>query len=166
MNYKLIIDALVVINKNSKSRDDSVIDYKKVSKKFSDKSIGVHSLYYVKDLVIKKLIAHGQLKGDKIHQFSRGGFALCLQSKFARTDDSGKVIGEFHSGFSKNIGKFTGHNFDGVLVSSPDKVGGFYTAKYTLAEAMYIVSEFIDDNSFDQAKVKKNLAMAKRRKII
>jgi hypothetical protein len=200
MNYKKIIDALVVLNKNSKGTDFEDfrnVNFLKLSKKiqktfgtemflvapdfmrsFKDYSnylcqsgensllFKIIDLYKVKDLVITKLIEHGQLVGNTYHQFSRGGFSLSLGSKFAKKDETGKLIGEFHSGCDNTPKKYRKLRYDGKLPSYQDKEAGFYKAKFDLGQALYILSDFLDDETFSPAKSKKNLAIAKRRNLI
>jgi hypothetical protein len=179
MNYKKIIDALVVINKQAKKGEIPELNFSKISNKIKHKGRPpfyfdenqvtpdeLNSLYEIKDLVIQKLIEHGQLKGDTYHQFSRGGFAVSLKSKFAKKDEKGKAIGEFHNKFEMIPKAFKRLKYDGVLASHQDKNGGHYKASYDLAQALYIVSDFLDDDHFNISKIKKNLAIAKRKKII
>lgn len=142
MNYKKIITALIAVNKETKKNK---------------------SLYSIKEKVIRKLIAHGQLKGDSFHSFSRGGYSLSLKSKHAKCDETGKKIGEFHSTPCNNMGKFKGNKFDGLLPSAEDKSSGFYKAPMNIGEALSILEEFLQDNSFSKAKASKNLAIAKRK---
>lgn len=222
MNYKKIIDALIVLNKNAKSVTGlEALNFNLVSEKLlksTPKEINLYSqeyyqnlkmleniniserdtrysystynlldyeissiekkvflevnfvkqkslisLYKIKDFVIRKLIAHGQLKGDSYHSFTRGGLSKSLKSKFAKKDDSGKVIGEFHNSLCKYHKAFAGLKYDGILASHQDKTQGFYQNKMDLAQSIYVLSEFIDNDNFSKKKEKKYTAMAKRR---
>lgn len=222
MNYKKIIDALVVLNKNAKSISGlEALNFNKVSQEFKneseefEKNSWIHkelkiqmphverefltlqsqllrerislkeyeeeikvieneytkietpfrliSLYTIKNMIIKKLIAHGQLQTNSYHSFTRGGLSKSIKSKFAKKDDSGKVIGEFHNSLCKYHKAFAGLKYDGILASHQDKTQGFYQNKMDLAQSIYILSEFIDNDNFSKSKEKKYNAIAKRR---
>jgi hypothetical protein len=141
INFKLIIKALIVLNKNTKLNKN---------------------LYIIKDKVIKALILSGQLKADSYHQFSRGGYSISYKSKHAKTVNE-KIIGEFHSGICKYHGKFTNLNFDGLLNSHQDKENGHYDLTMTLEESKKILNDFLLNHKINFKKKLKAKAIAKRK---
>lgn len=183
MNYKNIINNLIILNHYSKRVIDIEIkninhlEYiKKYDEHFYKNLVELDSyskyeslentvksyLYGIKEKAIKKLITCGQLQVVSCHTFSMGGISKSYASKNAKIIDD-KIIGEFHGKPTKCWGAMNKIDYKGELNSSLEREsGGYYKIKGGFSYSLIEVIKFLKTD-ISPKKTKKNLAIAKRK---